>query len=246
MSEPVPTETDQSDTDRDTGDEQETPVTIDAVNIERAPGFETSGFSIEDFSPGVNVVYGANAAGKTTLSEAIQCSLWPDEAPSSVSVRTDVTYDGDSRRIEVGTGVVEHIRDGASADPIPVPSLVGGRRYSLSLHDMLQEETDDGEFANVIQRESTGGFDIDAIRDEFDIPGTLSDPSAEVVLGKALTHLVTGDGTRAAALLAEEFETVCERSAPRLAETDAGHPAACHLHERADDEAPLRSPDADD
>ena len=86
----------------------------------------------------------------------------------------------------------------------------------------------------------------DAIRDEFDIPGTLSDPSAEVVLGEALTHLVTGDGTRAAALLAEEFETVCERSAPRLAETDAGHPAACHLHERADDEAPLRSPDADD
>jgi len=48
-----------------------------------------------------------------------------------------------------------------------VPSLDGGRRYALSLHDMLQEETDDGEFANVIQRESTGGFNIDAVREEF-------------------------------------------------------------------------------
>jgi hypothetical protein len=32
---------------------------------------------------------------------------------------------------------------------------------------MLQEETDDGEFANVIQRESTGGFNIDVVREEF-------------------------------------------------------------------------------
>jgi uncharacterized protein YhaN len=39
---------------------------------------------------------------------------------------------------------------------------------------MLQEETDDGEFANVIQRESTGGFDIDAVRDEFGLTGGAS------------------------------------------------------------------------
>lgn len=171
MSEPVSTDSDQSDSNRDIADERETPVAINAVTLERAPGFETAGFTLEDFSPGVNVVYGANAAGKTTLSEAIRWSLWPDEAPSSATVRTDLTYDGESRRIELHGGVGEHIRDGASADPIPVPSLDGGRRYALSLHDMLQEETDDGEFANVIQRESTGGFDIDAVRDDFGLTG---------------------------------------------------------------------------
>ena len=174
MSEHAPTDADQSDTDRDTADERETPIAIEAVTIDRAPGFETAGFTLEDFSPGVNVVYGANTAGKTTLSEAIRWSLWPDEAPSSTTVRTELTYDGESRRIELHGGVAEHIRDGASADPIPVPSLHGGRRYSLSLHDMLQEETDDGEFANVIQRESTGGFNIDAVREEFDLTGGAS------------------------------------------------------------------------
>jgi DNA repair exonuclease SbcCD ATPase subunit len=174
MSEPAPTDPDQSETDRDTGDGRETPVAIDAVTIERAPGFETAGFTLDEFSPGVNVVYGANAAGKTTLAEAIRWSLWPDEAPSSASVRTELTYDGDSRRIELRGGVAEHFRDGASADPIPVSSLDGGRRYSLSLHDMLQEETDDGEFANVIQRESTGGFNIDAVRDTFGLSGGAS------------------------------------------------------------------------
>jgi len=228
MSEPVPTDTDQSDTDRDTGDEQETPVTIDAVNIERAPGFETSGFSIEDFSPGVNVVYGANAAGKTTLSEAIRWSLWPDEVPSSASVRTDVTYDGDSRRIEVGTGVVEHIRDGASADPIPVPSLVGGRRYSLSLHDMLQEGTDDGEFANVIQRESTGGFDIDAIRDEFG----LSDGVTQATRGRKETKNAEAAIERVEELRREVPDLDGERS--RLSQLEEDLAAADAARERVD------------
>jgi uncharacterized protein YhaN len=174
MSEPAPTDADQPETDRDPADERETPIAVNAVTIDRAPGFETAGFTVDEFSPGVNVVYGANAAGKTTLSEAIRWSLWPDEAPSSANVRTELTYDGDSRRIELNGGVAEHIRDGASADPISVPSLDGGRRYSLSLHDMLQEETDDGEFANVIQRESTGGFDIDAVRGEFGLAGGAS------------------------------------------------------------------------
>ena len=174
MSEPAPTDADQPETDRDPVDEREAPIAVNAVTIDRAPGFETAGFTVGEFSPGVNVVYGANAAGKTTLSEAIRWSLWPDEAPSSANVRTELTYDGDSRRIELNGGVAEHIRDGASADPISVPSLDGGRRYSLSLHDMLQEETDDGEFANVIQRESTGGFDIDEVRGEFGIAGGAS------------------------------------------------------------------------
>ena len=174
MSEPAPTDADQPGTDRDPVDEQEAPIAVDAVTIDRAPGFETAGFTVDEFSPGVNVVYGANAAGKTTLSEAIRWSLWPDEAPSAANVRTELTYDGDARRIELNGGVAEHIRDGASVDPISVPSLDGGRRYSLSLHDMLQEETDDGEFANVIQRESTGGFDIDEVRREFGLAGGVS------------------------------------------------------------------------
>ncbi len=174
MSEPALTDVEQSDADRGTGEGRETPVAINAVTLDRAPGFETTGFSLDGFSPGVNVVYGANAAGKSTLAEAIRWSLWPDESPSSATVRTELTYDGESRLIELHGGVSEHFRDGEPADAIPVPSLDGGRRYALSLHDMLQEETDDGEFASVIQRESTGGFNIDAVRDEFGLTGGAS------------------------------------------------------------------------
>jgi DNA repair exonuclease SbcCD ATPase subunit len=169
MSEPAITEVDESGAERSDEDGRETPVVAESVMIKRAPGFEAGGFTVDGFSPGVNVVYGENAAGKTTLSEAIRWSLWPDEAPTSAEVSTQLAYEGDQRRVELRGGMAENFVDGAAADPIPVPSLHGGRRYSLALHELLQEETDDGEFATVIQRESTGGFDIDAVGESFDL-----------------------------------------------------------------------------
>ncbi|ELY39875.1 AAA family ATPase [Natronorubrum tibetense] len=228
MSEPVPTDRDQSDTDGDTADERETPVAINAVTLERAPGFETAGFTVEDFSPGVNVVYGANAAGKTTLSEAIRWSLWPEEAPSSATVRAELTYDGESRRIELHGGVGEHVRDGAPADPIPVPSLNGGRRYALSLHDMLQEETDDGEFANVIQRESTGGFNIDAVREEFD----LADGASPSTRGISATQEAETAIEQVEKLRRDTPDLEAERA--RLAQLEEDLAAAAAARERVD------------
>ena len=69
------------------------------------------------------------------------------------------------------------------------------------------------------------------IRDEFDIPDRLSDEAGEEVLSEAFDHLIGGDIEAADDLLASEFETICERESPTLSETDAGHPAACHLHD---------------
>jgi len=69
------------------------------------------------------------------------------------------------------------------------------------------------------------------LRDEFSIPETLSDSRAESVLAEALDHLSGGDPAAADDLLSEEFSTVCEESKPEFAETEAGHPASCHLHD---------------
>ncbi|SFR42680.1 peptide/nickel transport system ATP-binding protein [Halogeometricum rufum] len=67
------------------------------------------------------------------------------------------------------------------------------------------------------------------VRREFDIPDSLSDARAESVLSEALGLLANGDQSEARALLAEEFETVCETTAPELRRTPAGHTASCHL-----------------
>ena len=228
MSEPVPTDADQPETDSDTGGGRETPVAINAVTLDRAPGFETAGFSLDGFSPGVNVVYGANAAGKSTLAEAIRWSLWPDEAPSSATVRTELTYDGESRWIELYGGVSEHFRDGEPADAIPVPSLDGGRRYALSLHDMLQEETDDGEFASVIQRESTGGFNIDAVRNEFG----LTDGASPATRGISATKEAAAAIDQVEKLRRDAPDLEAERA--RLSQLEDDLAAATDASERVD------------
>ncbi|MFC6952757.1 oligopeptide/dipeptide ABC transporter ATP-binding protein [Halorubellus litoreus] len=68
-----------------------------------------------------------------------------------------------------------------------------------------------------------------AIRDEFGIPESLQDGRAESVLADALERIVSDDLAGADELLSTEFETVCERDAPSLAETSPGHQSACHL-----------------
>jgi len=155
---------------------ERTPVRVDSIDIKRAPGFETGGVSLDGLSPGVNVVCGGNAAGKTTLSRAIRWSLWPDsdDVPDRANIRTELTYDGEGRTVLLGSGVTQHLKDGADADPIPVPSLADGERYTLSLEEMLQPSNDGGAFADAIQRESTGGFDVDAVRASLGLDGGVS------------------------------------------------------------------------
>ena len=70
-----------------------------------------------------------------------------------------------------------------------------------------------------------------AIRREFGIPASLSDPAAERALDEALGRLADGDEADARTRLAEAFETPCRTVETRLLPTDAGREVACHLHD---------------
>ncbi|WP_336034879.1 ABC transporter ATP-binding protein [Halobacterium yunchengense] len=80
--------------------------------------------------------------------------------------------------------------------------------------------------------------DAAAVREAFGLPDALADDDAERVVSAAVDDVVAGDVDAAADRLADAFATVCERDAPELAETDAGHPAACHLHTETTDREP--------
>lgn len=80
-----------------------------------------------------------------------------------------------------------------------------------------------------------------AVREEYDIPDELRDPDAERVLSAALSALADGELSTAEDRLSESFSTVCEREHPALGETESGHPAACHLHDVADETTAVAS-----
>jgi len=54
-------------------------LTFHKINIIRAPGFSPPGFSVEGLKPQINIIYGPNAAGKTTIARALSYLIWPDK-----------------------------------------------------------------------------------------------------------------------------------------------------------------------
>lgn len=89
------------------------------------------------------------------------------------------------------------------------------------------------EFVGVDSGESASSEEAEKmkaeLRREHNIPASLTDESAEAVLEEALDDIVRRNVDDAKALLAREFETVCEQSEPSLDESEANHSAACHL-----------------
>jgi peptide/nickel transport system ATP-binding protein len=126
-------------------------------------------------------------------------------------------------------------------------------RAVMNLRVRLREEGIDADAVREFVHSDDTGGDADAgrhpdddrvaqaIRAEFEIPETLSDPSAERVIRESVAEVVEGDDGAARDRLAEAFPTVCARERPTLDATSTGHDAACHLH-RGYESAPVDTP----
>ncbi len=149
-------------------------LTFERLDIIRAPGYPRGGFTVEDLSPGVNILHGPNASGKTTLARSLQEILWPSTAPQQARLIGRFTLDGDAWRAELSAQKGTYQRDGQPAERPGLPPADQRDRYNLSLHELLQHETRNETFANTIQRESAGGYDVSQAADELDFEASVS------------------------------------------------------------------------
>ena len=66
-----------------------------SIEIRRMPGFQRGELALPDLCAGINVIYGPNASGKTTLCRAIHRLLRPaDPGGGDVSLRASLQLDG--------------------------------------------------------------------------------------------------------------------------------------------------------
>ena len=56
-------------------------LSFTGINIREMPGFETGGFAIENLASGMNIIYGPNASGKSSLSRAMGVLFPPGPLP---------------------------------------------------------------------------------------------------------------------------------------------------------------------
>ncbi len=142
------------------------------LQLHAAPGFEGTGFTLEDLDSPIVLIHGPNAAGKTTAARVMKLLLWPQhmqkqeyaEKVSSEAVLESRSFSGSNDRwfIEFSRAQARYQHNGAdiTRPDAFLPSELS-ERYSLSLHELLTR--DNRSFARLIQREAVGGYDLNRL-----------------------------------------------------------------------------------
>jgi len=156
------------------------PLTFRELVIHRAPGFPLGGPRLSDLGTGIQLVYGPNASGKTTVARALECLLWPETGGASPSgwgraaagrLHLEGSFEVEEPgggaahyRVELDAGVHSCRRDGEEVAPPEIPPASARDRYSLALVELLRDEGT--ALAGAIARELAGGFDLQGAREE--------------------------------------------------------------------------------
>ena len=127
-------------------------------------------------SPGLNVIYGENESGKTTLKSFITGTMFPDRLPTYPASKTS-----DSGEVEVvmNDGSTEIIRREGKKSNSPGPELCG---------------INGGEYRSIYSLDTAGLRDmggVDSVRSRLlSVPGASAVPSAEEAIDKERTSLM--------------------------------------------------------
>lgn len=145
-------------------------LAFERLELERLPGLERGGFALEELSPGITVIHGPNASGKSTTGRAIEQLLWPESGAGEHrrlrgELRIGDPRDGARWEVELEHDRRGWWRDGETADGPALPPAHHADRYGLALHDLVAAEgPTEGAFARRIAEEAAGGFDLAAAR----------------------------------------------------------------------------------
>lgn len=142
---------------------------LTTLAIRQLPGVDA--FTLDDLAPGVNLVVGPNAVGKSSLARA----LWHLVAgqrpgdPSALSLEAELVDDEGRWRVVRSGRQGVWTRDGEPASAPPLPDADRLHCYWLRVEDLLQAEgRDEQALVELLRRELAAGFDLEAVRKGFE------------------------------------------------------------------------------
>jgi energy-coupling factor transporter ATP-binding protein EcfA2 len=150
-------------------------VLIESIEIAHAPGLP-NGLKIDTFGPGINIVAGPNASGKSTTARLLHQLFSHTIGNEDIEATIRFSYQGASWRVR---RYGQHLSTFKNDVLTPLPRFEAmsdetRSRYLLSLHDLLR--ADDMAFARAVLQEAAGGFDLEraAKSVQYDLPKTES------------------------------------------------------------------------
>ena len=136
------------------------------LTINALPGIEP-GFTFEATYPGVTIVTGPNAIGKSSLTRALGHLLGGiDKKHDSPALSLAAEFHSGATRWRAqrnGSQIVWQ-RDGEAATAPPLPSGDQINRYRLSMESLLADDREDRALAQDLMRTLRGGFDLNEAR----------------------------------------------------------------------------------
>lgn len=189
-----------------------------ALSINRLPGIRP-GFSLDDLAPGINVITGPNASGKSSLARAMRALLDPELARAT-GLDIEAMFEDDHGELRVlrSGADLSWSRAGRHIETPPLPDSRFLSCYLLQIEDLLVERPADSDIATRIARELAGGYDLPAIRDSdpFTIKSNHGRSEAQALSTAVIDHNVLLQ--QRAALQREEAELEALQQQKRAAD----------------------------
>ncbi len=178
-------------------------LTFTKIDIRKMPGLEDGLGVFDNLSPGINIIAGPNASGKSSMARAIQQLIWQNQ-PARITADGQFLVDKDSWKTSVDHLYCVMQRQGSDTALKGLPEPESQSRYLLSLHELIQ--TDEEDLADRIRKDAIGGYDIEQAKKHLGY--SLSFPGQR---GKSITEYRTAD-KKVAELTSRQQELKNEQS----------------------------------
>ena len=136
------------------------------LRIDRLPGIDEY-FEIKSPDPGIYIIFGPNAIGKSSICRAVKRLYWNDSGPSE---RTYVTgkfeLKGEIWQVAREGPHLEWRADDEVRSPSWIPAFHHHRSFFLRLRDLIDPSLDGtNDIASEIKRQMSGGYDLHSVRE---------------------------------------------------------------------------------
>lgn len=143
---------------------------LQRLDIQALPGIEP-GFLVSDMAPGINLVTGPNAIGKSSLVRALWYLVGGNQPgdPKALSLAATFVDDrGAQWRVQRAGSQIAWSRDGRASEPPPLPSRDRLHCYWLSMEDLLAADEADHVLVAELRTALAGGYNLAALRGDPD------------------------------------------------------------------------------
>ncbi len=134
------------------------------ITIHRSPGFASGTFPpVEKLGQHLNVIWGPNAVGKSTLSRAMRCLIWDHKSSRDVEAEGLLKTPDSDWHLSLSQGRLTQTRlDDNRIITLPGRNDELSESYWFTLHELLQEnEGSTDAFLRQVRTSMQGGVDID-------------------------------------------------------------------------------------